>query len=72
MFSRITINPNIMNGKACIRGLNITVSSVVAQVALGSPWEKILTTFPGLELGDIQQSLEYAAWLTSEEARTST
>ena len=70
MFDRITFDANIMGGRACIRGMRIPVSVVVRQVAHGASWEEVLAGYPDLEREDIQQSLEYAAWLTHEEIRS--
>jgi len=67
MFDRITFDAKIMGGRACIRGLRIPVSVIVSHVAHGSSPMEILQEFPDLESGDIQQALEYAAWLTQEE-----
>ncbi len=63
---RITFNPRIMAGQACIRGMRIPVSLVVNLVANGKPVEEILEEYPDLEQEDIRQSLLYAAWLTQE------
>ncbi len=70
MFDRITFDPKIMGGRACIRGLRIPVSVIVSQVAHGATTEDILHGYPELEPADIQQALQYAAWLTREEVRT--
>jgi uncharacterized protein (DUF433 family) len=70
MFDRITFDPKIMGGRACIRGMRIPVSVVVGQIAHGAAWDEILQGYPDLEREDIQQALEYAAWLTREEVRT--
>ena len=67
MFERITFDPNIVAGKACIRGMRIPVSVIVNQVALGATFEEILQDYPDLEREDIEQAIEYAAWLTKEE-----
>lgn len=67
MFDRITFNPNIMRGKACIRGIRITVSLIVNLVANGMTNEEILREYPDLEPEDIRQALQYAAALASEE-----
>lgn len=66
MFERITVDPEIMGGRACIRGMRIPVSVIVRQVAHGATFEEILAGYPDLEREDIQQALEYAARLTSE------
>lgn len=67
MFDRITFSPEIMGGRACIRGMRVTVSLVVGQIAHGATFQEILEGFPDLEREDIQQAIEYAAWLTQEE-----
>jgi uncharacterized protein (DUF433 family) len=64
MFDRITQNPDVMGGKACIRGMRVTVSMLVNQVAAGRSIESILGDYPYLEREDIEQALRYAAWLT--------
>jgi len=69
MFDRITFDPGIMGGRACIRGMRIPVSVIVGQVAHGATVDEILRDYPDLEPQDIQQALEYAAWLTQEEVR---
>ncbi len=70
MFDRITFDPKIMGGRACIRGMRIPVSVIVSQVAHGASVAEILQEHPDLEPADIQQALEYAAWLTREEVRS--
>lgn len=70
MLNRITFDPQIMGGRACIRGMRIPVSVIVGQFAHGATREEILADYPDLEPEDIQQALEYAAWLTQEEVRT--
>lgn len=65
-FDRITFNPNIMGGRACIRGMRITVSLVINLVANGMNIDEIIKSYPYLEKEDIHQSLQYAAWLTEE------
>jgi uncharacterized protein (DUF433 family) len=66
-FDRITFEPGKMGGRACIRGLRITVGLIVSLVAEGMAWEEILKDYPDLERDDIRQALGYAAWLTREE-----
>jgi uncharacterized protein (DUF433 family) len=63
---RITFDPLVMGGQACIRGMRIPVSLIVNLVANGKPVEEILEEYPDLEPEDIRQSLLYAAWLTQE------
>jgi uncharacterized protein (DUF433 family) len=67
MFGRITFDSKIMGGRACIRGMRIPVSVIVGQIAHGASVEEILGGYPDLEREDIQEALEYAAWLTKEE-----
>lgn len=71
MFDRITFDPEIMGGRACIRGMRIPVSVIVGQIAHGATPEEILADYPNLETEDVRQALEYAAWLTQEEVHTS-
>lgn len=63
---RITFNPEIMGGRACIRGMRITVSLILNLVSNGMSNEAILEAYPYLEAEDIQQALRYAAWLAEE------
>lgn len=63
---RITYNPAIMGGKACIRGMRVTVGMVVGLVATGHTTAEILELYPYLEAEDIQESLLYAAWRLEE------
>ena len=64
---RITFLPDIMAGKACIRGMRITASLVVNLVANGMTRSEILEAYPDLEDEDITQALKYAAWAASDE-----
>jgi len=65
-FDRITFDPNMMGGKACIRGMRVTVSLILNLVANGMSTQEIIETYPYLEQEDIRQALQYAAWLTEE------
>ncbi|HEY3972041.1 MAG TPA: DUF433 domain-containing protein [Candidatus Sulfotelmatobacter sp.] len=65
-FERITQEPGVMGGKACIRGLRVTVGMVVGQIGAGHTIEEILADYPYLEREDILQALRYAAWLAEE------
>ena len=67
MFDRITFSPQIMGGRACIRGMRIPVSVIVGQIAYGATIEEVLADYPDLERADIQEALAYSAWLTHEE-----
>lgn len=66
-FERITFDPRIMGGRACVRGMRIPVSVIVGQIAHGAVPNEILSDYPDLEPEDIREALEYAAWLTQEE-----
>ncbi len=65
-FDRITHDPNVMGGKPCIRGLRVTVGTVVGLVAAGRSNEEILHLYPYLETADIREALAYAAWRVEE------
>jgi uncharacterized protein (DUF433 family) len=65
-FDRITFDPNILGGKACIRGMRISVSLVVNLVANGLAFDEIVAEYPDLEAEDIQEALRYAAWAVDE------
>lgn len=63
---RITRNPAVMGGKACIRGMRVTVGMIVSQVGAGRSIDEVLADFPYLEREDVMQALRYAAWRTEE------
>ena len=65
-FDRITFDPSVMEGKACIRGMRITVSLVVNLVANGMSADDIVRDYPYLVPEDVRQALRYAAWLAEE------
>jgi len=67
---RITFDPDVMGGRACIRGMRLTVSLVVNLVASGMSVEEIIEAYPYLEPDDIQQALQYVAWLAEESVYT--
>lgn len=64
--NRITMNPAVMGGKPCIRGMRITVGTIVGLIAAGHSHEEILGAYPYLEKEDIRQALSYAAWRSEE------
>lgn len=66
ILDRITFNPEVMGGKPCIRGMRVTVGTVVGLMASGHSPEEILQAYPYLEIDDIYQALAYAAWRTEE------
>lgn len=65
--NRITIDPNVMTGKACIRDTRIPVSIILKLLANKESHDQILTSYPELEEEDILACLEYAAWSVSEK-----
>jgi uncharacterized protein (DUF433 family) len=69
-FDRITFDPTVMGGRACIRGMRLPVSVIIKQIAHGTSQQQVLADYPDLTAEDIQQALEYAAWLSQEEVRT--
>ena len=65
-FARITHNPAVMGGKPCIRGLRVTVGTVLGLLASGQSRERILEAYPYLEPQDLDAALAYAAWRLQE------
>jgi len=65
-FDRLTFDPNVMGGRACIRGMRITVSLILNLISNGMTSAEIVKEYPYLEADDIRQSLQYAAWLADE------
>jgi uncharacterized protein (DUF433 family) len=64
--TRITFDPLVMGGKPCIRGLRVTVGTIVGLVAAGHSTAEILQAYPYLEEEDLRQALAYAAWRVEE------
>ena len=62
----ITLNQKVMGGKPCIRGMRVTVGTVVGLLASGATIEQVLDDYPYLEEQDIRQALAYAAWPAQE------
>jgi len=69
-FDRITFDPDVMGGRACIRGMRLTVSLVLNLVANGMGEREIIADYPYLEPQDIRQALGYAALLAEESVYT--
>jgi uncharacterized protein (DUF433 family) len=69
-FERITIDPNVCTGKPCIRGLRFPLSRLLGLLASGESKESILKAYPYVEAGDIDEALQYAAYLAEEETGT--
>ncbi len=63
---RITQEPAVMGGKACIRGMRVTVGMLVGQIGAGHSVDEVLVDYPYLEREDIMQALRYAAWRSEE------
>ena len=66
-FERITVDPKLCTGKACIRGLRFPVSRLLGLLASGETRENILRAYPYLQTEDIDEALRYAAWLAEDE-----
>ena len=64
---RITHDPAVMGGKACIRGMRVTAGMVVGLLAAGHSRERVLAAYPYLEPADIDAALAYAAWRLQEQ-----
>jgi uncharacterized protein (DUF433 family) len=67
---RITLDPDVMGGKPCIRGLRVTVGTIVGLLAEGHTEAAILAAYPYLQPEDIRQALAYAAWRLEEQEVT--
>ncbi|HEV7668014.1 MAG TPA: DUF433 domain-containing protein [Thermoanaerobaculia bacterium] len=65
-FDRITFDPAVMAGRACIRGQRVTVSLLVNLTANGMSPDEIVAEYPYVEVEDVRQALQYAAWLAEE------
>jgi len=65
--TRITIDPEVMGGKPCIRGIRVTVGTIVGLIATGKTVEDILAEYPYLEHEDVMEALSYAAWRAEEK-----
>ena len=69
-FDRITHDPAILGGKACIRGMRISVSLIVNLVANGMTVDEIIDEYPDVQPEDVQQALRYAAWAAEDTIHT--
>ena len=65
-FDRITQQPDVMSGKACIRGMRVTVGMIVNQIGSGHSFDEVLADYPYLEREDLLQALRYAAWRSED------
>jgi uncharacterized protein (DUF433 family) len=66
-FPRITINPEIMMGKPCIRGMRVTVGMILGNLGAGASIEELLKAYPYLEREDILEAIRFGAWLASDK-----
>lgn len=66
LLKRITVNPAVMTGLPCIRGMRIPVTTILGLLAAGAPEREILKEYPDLEAEDLKACMAYAAWLTRE------
>lgn len=63
---RITRDPDVMGGKPCIRGMRVTVGTILGLLASGHDEKEILDAYPYLEPEDVRAALSYAAWRLEE------
>jgi uncharacterized protein (DUF433 family) len=66
LLERITHDPNVMGGRACVRGMRVTAGTILGQLASGTSFDQLLADYPYLELDDIRAVLAYAAWLADQ------
>lgn len=64
--TRITFDTNVMGGKPCIRGMRVTVGTIIGLLASGHSFDEILKSYPYLEEEDVREALRYAAWRVEE------
>jgi len=65
--SRITMDPQVMGGKPCIRGMRVTVGTLVGLMASGKTIDEVLAAYPYIERQDVLEALTYAAWRAEEK-----
>ncbi len=65
--SRITMDPQVMGGKPCIRNMRVTVGTLVGLMASGKTIDEVLTAYPYIERQDVLEALTYAAWRAEEK-----
>lgn len=68
--TRITLDPRVMGGKPCIRGMRVTVGTIVGLIASGKTIDEVLVDYPYLEREDVLEALAYAAWRVEEKEFT--
>lgn len=65
-FPRITHDPQVMGGKACIRGMRVTVGMILGNLGSGVTVEELLAAYPYIEREDVMEAMRYGSWLASE------
>ena len=65
--TRITVDPQVMGGKPCIRGMRVTVGTIVGLIACGKTVQDVLMEYPYLQREDVLEALSYAAWRSEEK-----
>jgi uncharacterized protein (DUF433 family) len=65
-FDRITLDPAVMGGKPCVRGMRVTIGMIVGQIGAGRTIKEVLSDYPYLDREDVLQALRYAAWLAED------
>jgi uncharacterized protein (DUF433 family) len=65
-FPRITVDPEVMTGKPCIRGMRVTVGMILGNLGAGVSIEELLEAYPYIEREDVLESIRFGAWLASE------
>lgn len=65
-FDRITVDPTVMGGKPCLRGMRVTVGTIIGLMASGASPSEVLQLYPYLEEADLRAAFSYAAWRTEE------
>ena len=65
--SRITMDPQVMGGKPCIRSMRVTVGTLVGLMAAGKTIDEVLAAYPYIERQDVLEALTYAAWRAEEK-----
>ncbi len=66
LLTRITVNPAVMTGLPCFRGMRIPATTILGLLAAGATEKEVLADYPDLESDDLKACLAYAAWLTRE------
>ena len=66
-FPRITVDPEVMTGKPCIRGMRVTVGMILGNLGAGVSIDELLETYPYIERDDVLESIRFGAWLASEK-----